>query len=295
MTSVRVESFRPQARPARRLARALGAPFAPICVHRFPDGEIMPVSQAAADVVILYCSLDHPNEKLIALLLAADGLRRAGAKRIVLVAPYLCYMRQDAVFAEREPLSRDVICGLLGDTFDRVVTVDAHLHRTKNLSAAFGGIEADNLSAAGVLAEALAGPPNPIVVGPDTESEPWVRAAAERLGAEVLLFRKTRRGDADVALTAPDLVQAAGRPVFIVDDICSSGATLTAVAAAMRAAGAASIDVGVVHAIFGRPTEARLRQAGVGRIVSSDAVPHHTNRAPLAALLGAALRDEITP
>ena len=33
---------------------------------------------------------------------------------LTLVAPYLCYLRQDTVFAPGQPLSRDVVCGLLG-------------------------------------------------------------------------------------------------------------------------------------------------------------------------------------
>jgi len=54
------------------------------------------------------------RSKLSSALLAADAWRRSGAERLVLVAPYLCYMRQDRVFHPGEPLSRDVICGLLG-------------------------------------------------------------------------------------------------------------------------------------------------------------------------------------
>jgi ribose-phosphate pyrophosphokinase len=287
-----VQAFADQAGPARALAAALGAPFAPVALHRFPDGELMPVTPEPAGCVLVYCSLDHPNEKLIALLLAADAWRRAAVERLVLVAPYLCYMRQDIVFQPGQPLSRDVVCGLLGGVFDRVVTVDAHMHRTRDLSAAFGGIEAEDLSAAGPLAEALAGPERPMVVGPDAESEPWVRRIAERVGGEALVFRKTRSGDAAVRLAPPDLTAVRGRPALLVDDICSSGATLAAAAGLLVQAGAGPVDVGVVHALFDTHTEARLMAAGVRRIVSTDSVIHPTNHAPLAAVLAAALRDE---
>jgi len=293
MIAVAVQAFVDQAAPAGALAGALDAPFEAIALHRFPDGELMPVAPRPARTVIVYCSLDHPNDKLIALLLAADAWRRQGVERLVLVAPYLCYLRQDAVFRPGEPLSRDVICGLLGTAFDRVVSVDAHLHRTRSLSEAFGGIEAEDLSAAGPLADVLVGPDRPVVVGPDAEAEPWVRRIAERIGGEVLLFRKTRRGDAQVWLQAPDLGPVRGRPVILVDDICSSGATLTVAAGLLRAAGAASIGVGIVHALFDSDTEARLKAAGIQRIVSTDSVLHATNRASLAELLAKALRDEV--
>jgi ribose-phosphate pyrophosphokinase len=293
MIALAVQAFADQAAPARAMAAALGVPFDVVALHRFPDGELLPVTPPPASTVIAYCSLDHPNERLIALLLAADAWRRQGVERLVLVAPYLCYLRQDAVFRPGEPLSRDVICGLLGAAFDRVVSVDAHLHRTRTLSEAFGGIEAEDLSAAGPLAGALFGPEQPVVVGPDAESQPWARRIAERLGGELLMFRKTRRGDDQVALEPPDLAPVRGRPVMLVDDICSSGATLVRCAEALRAAGAASITVGVVHALFDAGAAARLAAAGVGRIVSTDSVLHPTNQAFLAEGLAKALRDEV--
>ncbi len=293
MIPVAVHAFNEQARPAQDLAKALGAPFEAVALHRFPDGELKPVTAAPARTIIVYCSLYHPNEKLIALLLACDAWRRTGVTRLALVAPYLCYMRQDSVFEPGEPLSRDVVCGLLGARFDRVVTVDAHLHRTLDLSRAFGGTDAEDISAAEPLAAALAGPTRPIVVGPDAESAPWVRRIAEALHGEVLLFQKTRRGDAEIRVRTPDLRLVRGRPTMLVDDICSSGATLAMAAGLLRAAGADSIDAGVVHALFDAQTEARLTAAGVRRIVSTDSVPHSTNRAPLAGILADALQNEV--
>ena len=119
---------------ARRLAARLGVALHEIALHDFPDGELRVTVGAAAATTIVYASLDRPNEKLLALLFAAEALRRGGAKRLVLVAPYLCYMRQDAAFHEGEAISQKVICRLLAQTVDRVITVDPHLHRVPNIS-----------------------------------------------------------------------------------------------------------------------------------------------------------------
>jgi len=195
------------------------------------------------------------------------------------------------VFEPGQPVSRDVICGLLGRTFDRVVTVDAHLHRTKDLSAVMG-IRADDLSAAEPLADALKGEA-PVVVGPDRESAPWAIRIADKLGGELVVFDKARGGDRQVRLTAPDLSVVKGRRVVIVDDVASSGTTILAATEQLKRAGAASIEVGVVHALFGSDVEERLKAAGVGRIVSTDSVAHPTNAAPLANLLAEALKEEL--
>ena len=60
-----------------------------------------------------------------------------GASRRILIAPYVGYMRQDAVFRPGEALSQAVVGKLLGRHADRIVTVDVHLHRTPNLWAVF--------------------------------------------------------------------------------------------------------------------------------------------------------------
>lgn len=288
---MRLLAFPDEAAPAGRLAEALGVGLGVIDIHPFPDGETLPTVPGADRTTVIYRSLDRPDPKLMPLLLAADGARRAGAERLVLVCPYLCYLRQDAVFAPGQPVSRDVICGLLGRAFDRVVTVDAHLHRTKDLSAVMG-VRADDLSAAGPLADALRGE-LPVVIGPDSESAPWGRRIADRLGAELLVFEKARGGDRQVRLTAPDLSKVKGRRAVIVDDVASSGATILAAAAELRRAGAASIDVGVVHVLFAPDVGERMKAAGVTRIVSTDSVAHPTNAASLAGLLADALKEEL--
>jgi ribose-phosphate pyrophosphokinase len=288
---MRLLAFQDEAAPAGRLAKVLGAKLGLIDVHEFPDGETLPTVPGAEGTTVFYRSLDRPNPKLMPLLLAADAARRLGAERLVLVSPYLCYLRQDAVFEPGEPLSLNVICGLLGRAFDRIVTVDAHLHRTKDLSAVMG-IRADDLSAAGPLAEALAGAA-PVVVGPDRESAPWAQRIADRLGGQLVLFDKVRGGDRKVQLTAPDLSVVEGRRAVIVDDVVSSGTTILAATEHLKRAGAASVEVGVVHALFGADVEALLKAAGVSRIVSTDSVAHPTNAAPLAGLLAEALREEL--
>jgi len=139
----------------RQLAAVLGIPANEIAVHRFPDGELRVTVGPAAPTTIVFGSLDQPNEKLIALLFAAEALRREGARRLVLVAPYLAYMRQDFAFHAGEAISQRIVGEMLARTFDRIVTVEAHLHRTATLQAVFPGIEADNLSAMPAVAAAL--------------------------------------------------------------------------------------------------------------------------------------------
>jgi ribose-phosphate pyrophosphokinase len=294
MSQVAVFAFDDEAAAAGRLADALGVPLRPISLHRFPDGEVLPQAPAAPARAIVYRSLDHPNEKLIALLLAADALRRAGAQRLVLVAPYLCYLRQDTVFAPGQPVSRDVIGRLLAGAFDRLLTVQAHLHRTPDLSAAFG-MRAESLNAAGVLSPLFEDQQPTIVVGPDAESSPWVADWSRALGCPAVTLCKQRHGDRDVRFARGGLEAVAGRRAILVDDVASSGVTLARAARRLAAAHVAAVDVAVVHPLFEPRALARLRRAGVRRIVSTDSIAHATNAARLAPSMARALADEITP
>src|SRR5690606_12617885 len=113
--------------------------------HSFPDGESRIRVPSAARTAFLYCPLDRPNEKLAALMLAVDAFRRGGSQRLVLVAPYLCYMRQDKVFHEGEAVSQQAVARFLSSLFDRILTADAHLHRVSSIAEVFPDIDAENL------------------------------------------------------------------------------------------------------------------------------------------------------
>ena len=278
---------------ASRLAAALGTSCHVIDVHTFPDGEILTTVASPGRVVIAYCRLDRPNSKLVNLLLACDAWRRAGAERLVLVAPYMPYLRQDAVFAPGQALSRDVIGQILGAAFAHIVTVEPHLHRTPSLSGVFAPAGIQALSAAPALAGAIGPADAPVIVGPDVESEPWARAVAEQLAAPHFTLSKKRHGDRRVELTPPAGLDVRDRRVVLVDDICSTGATLEAAAILMSALGAGRVEVLVAHALSGEEATERFSQAGVARMVSTDSCIHPSNSAELTFQLAAALFKEI--
>jgi ribose-phosphate pyrophosphokinase len=212
----------------------------------------------------------------------------------VLVAPYLCYTRQDAAFHEGEAISQRIVGQLLANAYDRVITVDAHLHRTARIEDVFPGIAADDLSAMPAMAEALRGiDPATVVVGPDEESRPWIADLASRLRLGHAVASKIRRSDRSVDIHFADPSRFVGRPALLVDDIVSSGGTLIVCAKALRAAGATMIDAAVTHALFAPELLGDFLRAGIRSVKSTDSVPHPTNAIALDGILAAALRGEV--
>jgi ribose-phosphate pyrophosphokinase len=91
------------------LAKALDAQYADVETHTFPDGEsLVRVPEVAAcrgKHVALFRSLDRPNAKLVELMLTSSLLD--DARDTTLIAPYMCYMRQDDAFQAGEAVSQD--------------------------------------------------------------------------------------------------------------------------------------------------------------------------------------------
>jgi ribose-phosphate pyrophosphokinase len=286
-----VFAFTDSVGPAGRLAQLLGVPLHPIALHRFPDGESLVRVPAASSTSVLYRSLDGPNPKIFELLLAASALRDGGAKRVILVAPYLAYMRQDMAFNPGEAVSQKVIGELITAHFDGLITIDPHLHRITTLSEAVKNIPAIALTAASVLAEAIDNAGNPVLIGPDSESRQWVEAIAQAARLDVLVGEKQRHGDRDVQLTIPSIDIVAGRRVVLVDDVISSGATLVETARLAVAAGAFKIEAAVTHCLSTAQDLARLRDAGISRLIATDTIAGPHADVPVAALIARACRE----
>lgn len=296
MEPVAIQSFPSSREEAAAIALSLNIPFYLIGLHSFPDGELRVSTGPAAKTTVLYASLDQPNDKLIALLFAVESLRRNGAVRLVLVAPYLCYMRQDAAFNNNEGVSQKAIGDLLAKNFDRIITVDAHLHRVDSLASVFLGIEADNLSAAPAIAIAmrpLFQGSGTVVVGPDLESWRWANAIAKALDLTVMVAEKVRHGDrtVEVRLSNPKLV--AGHPVLLVDDIVSSGRTLISCCRALQLSGASMVDAMVTHALYPDSVARDLVDAGIRRVYSTNSVCHPSNYVSLNETVVNALKSEL--
>ncbi len=275
---------------AQRLADALAIKYSEIAVHHFPDGESIVTLPTELDHELIFCrSLDYPNNKLIELFLACKTARQQGVKQITLVAPYLCYMRQDMAFHPGEAVSQIIIGQWLGELFDRVITVDPHLHRIEDLDQAIPNAESIVLSATGPMAEFLAQRPNPpLLLGPDSESEQWVKQIAKQNQLEWLVASKVRHGDHKVEITLPDY-DFSDRIVVIVDDVASTGRTIARAAKALKQAGAQTVNCLITHPLFVDDTEQVLANACITHVWSTDSISHSTNVIQLAPLLAHAI------
>jgi ribose-phosphate pyrophosphokinase len=278
---------------AARLAQRLGAEQGAIATRHFPDGETyvrLDCNVAERDV-ILVCSLDRPDDKTLRLLFAAEVVRDLCASRVGLVAPYLGYMRQDRRFQAGEAITSKTYARLLSGSFDWMVTVDPHLHRRSAMSEIYT-IPVEVCHAAPIISEWIkTNVADPIVIGPDVESEQWVSAVALAAGAPFTVLEKRRRGDRDVEITVRDIERWRARRPVLVDDIISSGRTMEVAIEQLTAHGLAAPFIVGVHGIFAEDAFERLEAAGAGQIASTNAVLHASNMIDLSDLVARAVED----
>ncbi|MFI5615765.1 ribose-phosphate diphosphokinase [Amycolatopsis sp. NPDC051903] len=213
---------------AGKLTAALGRKCSPCVVERFPDGELRPVVDDArgADVYVVEPTGPEVNEHVVELLLLLDACRRAGAGRVTAVVPYFGYARQDRRGQEGQAVGARVLADALATAgAQRLVVVDP---RTAALEA-MCAIPVEMVTAVPVLARALPRRPGRgvVVVAPDLGAVKLAGHYASLLDGSVAVVCKHRVSGSrvragDVLGTLDD------RPMVIVDDMISTGATIEA-------------------------------------------------------------------
>lgn len=273
---------------ADSLFRGLPADAVAFELRRFPDGETyvrIDSDVRDRDVVIL-CTMHEPDLRVVPLLFIADSLRELGARAVGLVAPYLAYMRQDRRFRPGEALTSAIFATLLSAHIDWLVTLDPHLHRRAALGEIYpiptAVAHAAPLLAAWIRAQVS----EPLVVGPDAESDQWVRAVADAIPSPYVVLEKLRRGDRDVRVSElPQSQQLQGHTPVLVDDIISTAHTMSETVRQLRTTDLkAPVCIGV-HAVFASDAHESLLAAGAARIVTTNSIPHPSNDIDVSSLL----------
>lgn len=272
---------------AATIAERLGADVAELEFHPFPDSETyLRIKTPVRDrSIVLVCTLDRPDAKILPLIFAASTARELGAARVGLVAPYLPYMRQDRRFNPGEALTSKIFADILSRAIDWLVTVDPHLHRVTSLADLYR-IPSVVLHAAPLISQWISTHvQHPLLIGPDEESRQWVNAVASAAGAPFVVLEKTRLGDRQVSLSVPGVEQWKNHTPVLVDDIISSAGTMLETLHHLARAGMKPAVCIGIHGIFAPGAYEALKAAGPSEVATTNSVLHKTNAIDLTALL----------
>jgi ribose-phosphate pyrophosphokinase len=268
-----------------RIAQALGIPLSDLEERDFEDGEhkARPLTSVRGrDVFIVQSLYSDPqqsvNDKLCRLLFFIGALRDAAAKRITAIVPYLCYARKDRKTKSRDPVTTRYLATLFEAVgVDRVVTMDVH-----NLAAFQNAfrcrtehLEARSLFI-GWLAPRLSGDAV-VVVSPDAGGVKRVDRFKEVLnrifGKEIpTAFMEKQRSEGVV--TGKALVgDIKDKTAIIIDDLISSGTTLSRAAAACRDRGAKRVYAAATHGLFVGDANTVMADQALENVLITDTIP----------------------
>lgn len=267
----------------QQVCKSLDAKLLPIDYHRFPDGEsyVRVIEENEGDLnnsrIIIVSNLHQPDDKILQLHFLCETLKEMGVKRIELLAPYLPYMRQDIRFKPGEGITSRYFAKWVSQFVDRLITVDPHLHRFKALSDIYS-IDTELIHASGSIARWIGtNIQDAILIGPDSESEQWVKAVAGKANCPFLVLEKIRHGDRDVDISVPDAERYQHCTPVLIDDIISTGKTMLQTAVHLQNAGLKKpICIGV-HAVCADSDYQQLMAGYVEKVVSCNSIPHVSN------------------
>ena len=287
---------------AQTIAGGLGAELAPAELRVFEDREfkLRPgTDPAGRHCVVIAClhgdRMRSPQDRFMQLLFLVAALRDHRARRIDLLLPYLAYARKDRRTQPLDSLSLRYAAQLIEAAgADSVSTLEAH--SLPAFDNAFR-IPAHSLPGHALLAAAVRDQLGDalrddalVVASPDAggikRAQLWREtlsgAPPRSAGRATASTQRATIGFANLIkrrslghLSGQETVcgEVGQRVVLLVDDLIVSGSTLARAARALVTAGAAQVIAVVTHDLRATGALARLGEAGISRLITSDSVP----------------------
>ena len=259
---------------AGRIAEILDVPLTDPRLRHFPDGEInvkIEDSMRGHDVFVIQPTSPPVNEHLMELFIILDALRRASAGRVTAVIPYYGYARKERKTQPREPISAKLIANFITLAgADRLLLFDLHAEAIEG----FFDVPTDHLSPHRIFSQYLKelGLKYITIVAPDAGGGRRAEAVANDLGAPIAFGYKRRPDEESVEVIAIS-GDVKGRDCVVVEDIITTGGTVSKLAAALRAQGANRVLIAATHPVLTGDAMDRLKAADVEEVVVTDSVP----------------------
>jgi len=263
-----------------KIADKLGVDLARVTTKTFANDEVYcryEESVRGADVFIVQPMCGNPeegltaNDSLMELLVMIDAAVGGSAHRVIAVAPWYGYSRQDKKSAPREPISARLVARMLESAgIDRLLTMDLHAGQIQG----FFQKPCDHMTAMFILTQYFGdlGLGDLVVVAPDAGRVKLNKRFAAKMGADLAILNKERPAQ-QVAEINYVIGDVKGKTAVIVDDIIGTAGTLKAAADAVLDAGASRVYAAATHGLFSGNAFENLAAAGFEQVVVTDTVP----------------------
>lgn len=260
---------------AEKIAKQLNQELSSLEIFVFPDGEKR--IRIEEKVVDLDCVVIQPTNtpvdtNYMELFLIIDGLKRSGAKKVIAVVPYFGYQRQDHIFREGEAVSLQVVIEMLESAgATEVISFDFHSIKIPE----FFKVPVKHLSALPLFAERIEkefDKKNVVLVSPDMGGIRRIKEMSEILGvpfATVVKNRDLATGNINDSGFEGDVK---GKIAVMVDDMISTGNTMSEAADLLLQNGAVDAYAFATHAVFSKEAKAILQGSKITKVFVTDTI-----------------------
>lgn len=272
---------------AQQLAKATNIQLLKTSISNFADGELRVkiIDQINSEDVLIIQSTSVPaNDNLMELLLLTDTAKRAGAKNVTAIVPYLCYTRQDRIKQQSniasnlpqtyfaEPLSISLVARMFESAgINKLITLDLHSKQIED----YFNIPVVNLSSyilfQGVVKN-ISDKGNAVIISPDSGGRKRALEFSSKLSADFAFIDKYRDDNNRCWMNNICGASVEGADCIIIDDIADTGGTIIKAAKILYEQGAKTVTACVTHPVLSGDAKSDLQNSVIEKIYISDSI-----------------------
>ena len=265
---------------ADSIAGSLGQDIGKIEITQFSDGElnIAFLENIRNEDVYIIQSLNSPAENIMELLLMLDAAKRASAKNVVAVIPYLGYGRQDRKDRPRVPISARLMLDLMTAVgVNRIICMDLHSPQIQG----FVNVPFDHLYSRITILDRLKkmnlNEENGVILAPDVGGAKMGQSYAKKLqlGFALIDKRRPKPNQTEVVNLVGNL---SNKHVIIIDDMIDTGGTICNAAETAIQNGAIDVTVVATHPVLSGQSVNKLQESSIKKVIVCDTIKLNDNQ-----------------
>lgn len=266
---------------AEEVAKLLDVPIHTVQLSNFSNGEIscrLGESVRDSDVFIIQAhGAPSINDAIMEQAIMIDAAKRASARSITAVCPFLGYARQDRKSDGREPITARLVVDILAKAgADRITSVDLHAGQIQGF---FDG-PFDHLIARPILIEYLKKnfkADDLVIVSPDAGRVKSAERYASDLQSDIAIIHKQRSTKVKDSVEAKYLLgEVKGKICIITDDMIDTAGTICAAADLLADHGAKEIYCVATHGVLSDPALERIEKSAFTKVIFTNTLPSET-------------------
>tara|TARA_Y100000589_G_C27181995_1_gene641169 strand:- start:2248 stop:3180 length:933 start_codon:yes stop_codon:yes gene_type:complete len=265
---------------ADSIAGSLGQDIGKIEITQFSDGElnIAFLENIRNEDVYIIQSLNSPAENIMELLLMLDAAKRASAKNVVAVIPYLGYGRQDRKDRPRVPISARLMLDLMTAVgVNRIICMDLHSPQIQG----FVNVPFDHLYSRITILDRLKkmnlNEENGVILAPDVGGAKMGQSYAKKLQLGFALIDK-RRPEPNQTEVVNLVGNLSNKHVIIIDDMIDTGGTICNAAETAIQNGAIDVTVVATHPVLSGQSVNKLQESSIKKVIVCDTIKLNDNQ-----------------